>query len=220
MKASQIKILIADDHKVLRDGLRVLLESEEDILVVAEADTGDEAVRLASMARPDVVVMDLGMPGMNGLDAIRVIRDQIPETRIVVLSMHSGREIVLQAIDSGCDGYVPKSAAHNNLLEAIRTVHSGKRFLDPTAATIVIDKLTEQQKEALMLAMLSERELEVLRWTAMGFTSREIGEKLALSPKTVETYRQRSMDKLDLNHRSEVIRFALRAGLLEEEKSP
>jgi two-component system response regulator NreC len=214
MSATPIRVLLADDHGVLRAGLRALLESEEDIQVVGEADSGEEAVEKTVETRPDVVVMDLGMPGKGGMEAIRQIKRQLNHVRVVVLSMHSGREIVMQAIEAGSDGYVPKSAAHVNLLQAIRAVHIGQRFLDPSAATIIVDKLMEKQAEGELLSVLSERELEVLRQTAKGFTSREIGGQLALSPKTVETYRQRAMEKLNLTHRSDVIRFALRTGLL------
>lgn len=214
MKESVIRVLLADDHQVLRDGLRALLNSEADMRVVGEAGTGGEAIRLVLEVQPDVVVMDLGMPGVSGLDAIREIRRQNPQIRVLVLSMHSGREVVMQAIKAGCDGYVPKSSAHTNLLRAIRVVYSGERYLHPTAATAVVDELTDRQEKAGLLSILSDREKEVLQLTAMGFTSREIGEKLALSPKTVDTYRQRAMDKLNLEHRSDVIRFALHAGLL------
>ncbi len=210
-----IRVLLADDHKVLREGMKMLLSDEPDIEVVAEAGTGKEAVEKAGVYKPDIVVMDLGMPGMSGLEAISIIKHQHPQIGIVVLSMHSGRDMVVQAIEAGSDGYVPKSSAHNNLLQAIRTVHSGQRFLDPAAATAVVDELMHKSEEARMLTPLSEREIEVLRWTALGFTSREIGDKLALSPKTVETYRQRGMEKLNLEHKSDLIRFALKAGLLD-----
>lgn len=216
MKESVIRVLLADDHQVLRDGLRALLNSEADMRVVGEAGTGGEAIRLVLEVQPDVVVMDLGMPGVSGLDAIREIRRQNPQIRVLVLSMHSGREVVMQAIKAGCDGYVPKSSAHTNLLRAIRVVYSGERYLHPTAATAVVDELTDRQEKAGLLSVLSDREKEVLQLTAMGFTSREIGAKLALSPKTVDTYRQRAMDKLNLEHRSDVIRFALHAGLLND----
>lgn len=218
MTNSAITVLLADDHRVLRAGLYALIEGEEDIVVIGEAGTGDEAVRLVQEMGPDVVVMDLGMPGIGGLEAIRQIREQQSNTRIVVLSMHSGRDVVVQAIEAGSDGYVPKSAAHANLLLAIRTVHAGQRFLDPSAATILVDRLMEKQEESRLLTVLSERELEVLQQTALGFTSREISEKLALSPKTIDTYRQRAMDKLGLSHRSDLIQFALKAGLLDGEK--
>lgn len=216
MKVNPIRVLLADDHKVLRAGLVALLDDEEDITVIGEAGTGEEAIRIALEARPDIVVMDLGMPGVSGLEAIREIRRQSPNIRILVLSMHSGQEVVMQAIQAGCDGYVPKSSAHTNLLRAIRVVYSGERYLHPTAATAVVNELTARQAKAGLLSVLSDREKEVLRLTAMGFTSREIGEKLALSPKTVDTYRLRAMEKLNLEHRSDIIRFALQAGLLKE----
>ena len=215
MMETKIRVLLADDHQMLRDGLRALLESQPDMCVVAEAGTGDDAIQLAASIRPDVIVMDLGMPGMSGLDAIREIRRQHLPARVVVLSMHGGKEIVMQAIQAGSDGYVLKSSAHTNLLQAIRVVHRGERFLGPTAATVVVDELLDEHREVKQLDILSDREAEVLRWTAMGFTSREVGERLALSPKTVETYRQRAMEKLDLKNRSDLVRFALRAGLLD-----
>ena len=214
-----IKIVLADDHKVLRDGLRALLEGEADLKVVAEAGTAEEAVNLASRLISDVVVMDLGMPG-GGLNAIRKIRANESPIRIVVLSMHSGREIVMEALQAGCDGYVPKSSAHTDLIQAIRTVQDGKRFLHPEATTALIDELLDKQEESKLLNLLSERELDVLKLTAMGFTSREIGEQLALSPKTVDTYRERAMMKLNIEHRPDIVRFALRAGLLDSLNSP
>ena len=216
MTETVIRVLLADDHQVLRDGLRALLESQPDMQVVAEAGTGDDAFRLAATARPDVIVMDLGMPGLSGLDAIRQIRQQQLPVHIVVLSMHGGKEIVMQALEAGSDGYVPKSSAHTSLLQAIRVVHAGQRFLHPTAATAVVDEMLDERREMKLLESLSERETEVLRWTAMGFTSREVGERLALSPKTVDTYRERAMEKLALKNRSDIFRFALRAGLLAD----
>jgi two-component system, NarL family, response regulator NreC len=211
-----IQILLVDDHQVLRQGLRVLLAGEDDMEVVGEAGNAEEAIQLATESQPDIVVMDLGLPGLSGLDAIREIRERGISVGIIVLSMHSGREFVMQAIQAGSDGYVPKSSAHTDLLQAIRAVHQGKRYLHPEAATAVVDELLEKHEETQLLEILSDREKEVLQGTAMGFTSREIGEKLALSPKTVDTYRQRAMEKLKLEHRSEVIQFALRAGLLDD----
>ena len=122
----------------------------------------------------------------------------------------------MKAIEAGCDGYVPKSSAHTNLLQAIRVVYSGERYLHPKAATVLVDELTDRQAQNGLLSILSDREKDVIRLTAMGFTSREIGDKLALSPKTVDTYRLRAMEKLNLKHRSDIIRFALQAGLLDD----
>jgi len=217
---SKIKILLADDHKVLRDGLRALLEDDGDMTVIAEAGTVDEAVEKAEKYLPNVIVMDLGMPGGSGLDAIRRIRQKDLPVRIVVLSMHSGREMVLQVLQAGSDGYVPKSSAHTDLILAIRTVLNGQRFLHPEATTALVDELLDKQEESKLVAILSDRERDVLKLTAMGFTSREIGEQLALSPKTVDTYRERAMMKLNIEHRTDIIRFALRAGLLDSLNLP
>lgn len=214
-----IHILLVDDHQILREGLRALLESEPDIHVVAETGSGQEAIRLTMERHPDIVVMDLGLPDMSGLDAMREIRQRTEGVRTVVLSMHTGREFVLQAIDAGCDGYVPKSTAHTSLLQAIRTVHAGERFLHPKVAAVLMDSISHTATEAEQFNQLSERERDVLKLTAQGFISREIAEQLLLSPKTVETYRQRAMEKLGLEHRSDLIRFALRAGILDEFKS-
>ena len=215
MTEPQIRVLLVDDHQVLREGLRLLLEGEEDMVVVSEAGTGKDAIRLASELHPDVIVMDLGLPDGNGINAIREIRLQERSVRIVVLSMYSDRELVMKALEAGSDGYVPKSSAHSDLLQAIRTVHIGQRYLHPIAATAVVDEMLDKQENSQLLEILSDRETQVLRFTAMGFTSRDIGDRLALSPKTVDTYRQRAMNKLELENRAELIRFALRAGLMD-----
>lgn len=219
MTETTIRILLVDDHQILREGLRALLDSEPDMRVVAEAGSGKDAIQLTAKFVPDIVVMDLGLPDMSGLDAIREIRKLEIGVRTVVLSMHTQREFVLQAIDAGCDGYVPKSTAHTSLLQAIRTVHAGERFLHPKVATVLMESLTNTTTEAGQFNQLSDRERDVLKLTAQGFISREIADQLLLSPKTVETYRQRAMEKLGLEHRSDLIRFALRAGILDEYKT-
>lgn len=215
MTESIIRILLADDHKMLLDGLRALLEGEEDMRVIGEIGTVQDSIRVTAELLPDVLVLDLGMPGGSGLDVIRSIREKRLPVRIVVLSMHSGREMVMEALQAGCDGYVPKSTAHTDLIQAIRAVFAGKRFLHPDATTALVDNLFDRQEESKQAGLLSERELGVIKLTAMGFTSREIGEKLALSPKTVDTYRERAMLKLQIESKSDIIRFAMRAGLLD-----
>ena len=202
------RILLVDDHKILRDGLRALLESEEDLAVVGEADTGAQAIALADTLQPDVIIM-------NGLDAVRAIRRHNHSSRILVLSMYSRREFVLQAIEAGCDGYVPKSSTHTSLVQAIAVVMAGERYLHPTAATALVGARLGEGSEAEQFSRLSDREQDALRMTALGYNSREIGEQLMLSPKTVETYRQRAMEKLGLEHRADLIQFALRAGILQ-----
>jgi two-component system response regulator NreC len=213
--APQITILIVDDHMILRDGLRALLESEHNLKVVGEADTGAQGIAMAEKLKPDVIIMDISLPDMSGLDAVRVIRQTNSRSRVLVLSMYSRREFVIQAIEAGCDGYVPKSATHTSLVEAIEVIMGGERYLHPTAATALVGTRTGERSEAELFAQLSEREQEVLRFTALGYNSREVGEQLMLSPKTVETYRLRAMEKLALEHRTELIQFALRAGILQ-----
>ncbi len=218
MPEGRISVLLVDDHKVLRDGLRALLESEPDIQVVGDVGSGTEAITQTRLLEPDIVVMDLGLPDMSGLEAIRAIRQENRRSKIVVLSMYSSGDFVRPAIEAGCDGYIPKSSTHTSLLQAIRVVLTGERFLHPKAATALVGTFTDKPSEPARFESLSEREQDVLRLTALGFTSREVGDKLFISSKTAETYRQRAMEKLGLEHRSDLIRFALRAGLLDSYK--
>lgn len=215
MSPETIRVLLVDDHKMLREGLKALINAEKGMFVAGEADSGETAISLADRLVPDVIVMDLGMPGIGGLAAIEKLRTRQPACKIVVLSMHSDQEIVLQALKAGCQGFVPKSSAHTRLLHAIRTVHAGETYLHAQTVSAMVDTYAEKEKQAVLYESLSEREQEVIRQTALGYTSREIGEKLGLSPKTIETYRQRGMQKLGLEHRSEVVRFAIKAGLLK-----
>lgn len=215
---SKIRVLLVDDHAVLRAGLVSLLEGQEDISVVGEADSAEGALELIGQNPPDIVVMDLGMPGMSAFDAIREIRSQQPDVRVIVLSMHKGNEIVTKALESGAEGYVPKSSAHTDLLRAIRTVHSGKAYLHPSATTVLVKAMRGAGNAQVMLSTLSDREREVMRWTARGYSSREIGNMLSISGKTVDTYRSRLMQKLSLDHRSELVELAFQAGMLGMEE--
>jgi two-component system response regulator NreC len=210
----EIRVMLVDDHAVLLAGLRALLAEQENIHVVGEAGTADEALDLLPQVKPDILIMDLGMPGMSAFDAIRQIRSENPEIRVVVLSMHKGYEIVARSLEAGADGFVPKSSAHTGLLHAIQAVYSGRPYLHPTATTVIVETMRNSGEADLLLKSLSDREQEVMRWTARGFSSREIGEKLSISSKTVDTYRQRIMQKLNLGHRSELVDLAFRAGLL------
>jgi two-component system response regulator NreC len=210
-----IGVFLADDHQVLREGLRTLLERQPDIVIVGEAETGKATVEQVQKLEPDVLVLDLGMSDMNGFEVMRELGRLGSTTRIVVLSMHSGRDFVMQALRAGCHGFVPKSSTHTDLVQAIRATHAGERFLDPSATTAVVAELLEREDQSRLLEQLSQRETEVLKLTALGYTSRDIGERLALSPKTVETYRQRAMAKLGLEQRADLVRFALKAGLLK-----
>jgi DNA-binding NarL/FixJ family response regulator len=211
-----IRVLLADDHLVLRAGLRALLEAEKDLRIVGEASTGEEAVEKAKAVRPDVIVMDLSMPGMGGLEATRVITEA-KLGRVLVLTMHAEEEYLLAVLEAGGSGYVKKTSADEDLTEAIRTVARDEVFLYPAAAKLLLQgfRVRGDDDGPDPLAVLSEREREVLAMTAEGFSSSEIGEKLFISPKTVDTYRSRIMQKLNLHHRSELVRFALNTGLLK-----
>ncbi|HEX7049536.1 MAG TPA: response regulator transcription factor [Longimicrobiales bacterium] len=214
-----IRILLVDDHAVLRAGLRALLDAEPDLRVVGEASTGEEGVERARELRPDIVVMDLSMPGIGGLEATRRIAALEQNPKILVLTVHAEEEYLLPVLEAGGSGYVTKTSADEDLIEAIHTVARGEVFLYPSAAKLLLKGYREAEvgREAGPLERLSDREREVLALTAEGFSSSEIGEKLFISPKTVDTYRSRIMEKLGLKHRSELVRFALRTGLLKAE---
>ncbi|HEU4562969.1 MAG TPA: response regulator transcription factor [Longimicrobium sp.] len=211
-----IRVFLVDDHAVMRAGLRALLASEPDISVVDEAGTGEAAVELAEMHRPDVVVMDLSMPGVGGLAATRQIAARGLPTRVLALTLHGESEYLLPMLEAGGAGYITKSSADTSLVEAIRVVARGDVYLDPGAARLLVKNYREPKDTGREqpISRLSAREREVLALTAEGFSSAEIGVRLGISGKTVETYRERLMEKLGLHHRSELVRLALREGLL------
>lgn len=215
--AEPIKILLVDDHAMFRAGIRALIEGEERMKVVGEASTGDEAVDRVRELKPNLVIMDLAMPGSNGLEATRRISALELDTSVLVLTVHAEEEYLVPVVEAGASGYLTKTSADTDLLEAIRVVARGQVFLPPKAATLLLKRYKDAEgDDSAGLNDLSTREQEVLALTAEGFSSREIGLKLFISPKTVDTYRSRIMDKLGLTHRSELVRFALRVGLLKE----
>lgn len=211
-----IRILLVDDHLVLRAGLKALLEAERDFRIVGEASTGEEGLEKAQSLNPDVVVMDLSMPGMGGLEATRRITSET-KCKVLVLTMHSEEEYLLPVLEAGGSGYVKKTSADEDLTNAIRTVARDEVFLYPNAAKLLLQgfRVKGEDDQPDPLAKLTERERDVMAMTAEGFSSSEIGERLFISPKTVDTYRSRIMEKLQLNHRSELVRFALNTGLLK-----
>lgn len=215
--ADPIRVLLADDHALFRAGLRALLETEELVEVVGEAGSGAEAVESALELRPDLVIMDLSMPEMNGLEATRRITALDIGVAVLVLTVHAEEEYLVPVVEAGASGYLTKTSADRDLLEAVRTVARGEVYL-PEQATALLLKQVRDASEANgpSLSELSPREREVLALTAEGFSASEIGKKLFISPKTVDTYRGRIMEKLQLNHRSELVRFALKVGLLKE----
>ena len=216
MSDRRIRVLLADDHAVLRAGLRALLSAEPDMEVVGEAGDGEETVRQAALLRPDVVVMDIAMPGGGGLQATRAIRARKLPSKVLILTMHAEEQYLLPVIEAGGSGYVLKTGADSDLIEAIRVVHRDQVFLYPSAAKLLLGKYLERGEAGdAAYDGLTPREREVLRLTAQGYTGQEIAERLVLSPKTVDTYRQRVMEKLNLHHRSELVKYALRKGLLQ-----
>lgn len=214
-----IRIFLVDDHAILRSGLSALLELEADMEVVGEASTGEEAIERVKVLQPQVVVMDIDMPGMGGLEATRQIQALELGTRVLVLTSHSEADYLLPVLEAGGSGYVQKTKADEDLISAIRVVSRDEVFLYPSATKLLLKgyRMAEEGGEANPLEELSEREREVLALTAEGFSSSEVGKKLFLSPKTVDTYRARLMQKLGLSHRSELVRLALKTGVLKAE---
>ena len=213
---SPIRVVLADDHGIVRAGLRALLETQPDIRVVGEAADGPAAIQLARELTPTIVIADLSMPG-GGLTTIEEITELGGATRVLVLTVHAEERYLLPVLEAGGSGYVRKSSAHTDLLAAIRTVARGEVFLDPAATKTLLRGYLGRVRtgeERDWGEMLSEREREVVKLTAEGHTALQAAEILSLSPKTVETYRHRAMQKLGLTNRAELVRYALRAGML------
>ncbi|WP_163877351.1 response regulator transcription factor [Paenibacillus favisporus] len=216
-----INIIIVDDHAMVRSGLRMLLSAAPDIEVVAEASEGDEGIRMALEHQPNVVLMDLSMPhGKDGLTAATELKQQLPDVAVLILTMHDDDEYLFRAIHAGAAGYVLKSAPHEELLTAIRTVAGGDAYLYPTATKRLMNEYVEQMRRGESTDLfdgLSEREKEVLSLTAMGYANKEIAEQLVISVKTVETHKSNLMEKLGLKTRPELIKYAMKKGLLQFE---
>ncbi len=210
-----IRVLIADDHTIVRSGVRLLLEAETDIEVVGEALDGKEALALVEQLHPNVVLMDIAMPGVDGLEATKKIMSQWPETRILVLTMHRSDEYFFEMIKAGASGYVLKGAETNELIHALRVVAKGEVFLYPSmAGKLVKGYLSSLDGSKNALSNLSKREQEILRLLADGYTNKEIAEKLFVSPSTVHTHRSNLMNKLNLNSRRDLIEYTRQKGIL------
>ena len=210
----KIRILMVDDHAVLRDGIRALLSLHDDIEVVGEASEGKEAVGKAQELMPDVVIMDIAMPGMDGLEATRRIKKKHPKMKVLVLTQHDNKEYILSVIKAGASGYVPKRALGSELVSAIRAVQEGDSFLYPSAAAALIEDYLQQTKDEDPYDQLTAREREIFKLIAEGHTSREIADMLFLSPRTVQGHRLKIMEKLNLHNRTELIKYAMRKGLV------
>lgn len=217
---SKSRVLLADDHAVLRAGIRLLLNSQPDFDVVGEAASGIEALTLAEQTQPDLILLDLSMPGLGGLDALPALRQRVPTARILILTMHDDPQYLRKALKSGAAGYVLKKAADVELLSAMRAVLRGEVYVHPSMTRSLLEDLIpqgESRDELDLWKGLSDREQEVLRLVALGHTSVEIAARLNLSIKTVETYRARGMEKLGLSNRASLVRFALRNELIAPE---
>jgi DNA-binding NarL/FixJ family response regulator len=208
-----ISVFLADDHRVLRDGLRILLESQEDIRVVGDAENGNTAIEGITKLKPDIAVMDITMPELNGIEAAQIVHESLPDTGIVILSIHSDLEHIFRALQAGAKGYLLKESAGSEVISAVRAVYLGRRYLSPSIRDTVMDAYMHNRQMQSPLEMLSMREREVLQLTVEGHSSAAIAERMELSPKTVDTYRSRLMGKLGLRDLPELVRFAIKHGI-------
>lgn len=214
----KIRLLLVDDHQVVRSGLRMLLAGESDVEIVGEAGTAKEALDAVPQLRPDIVLMDIGLPDMSGIQATREIKRLYPEVAVVALTIHEDEEYFFKMLEAGANGYVPKRAAPEELLTAIRAAAKGEVYLYPSLAKLLVKDFLAQDRgsgEAAGLDGLTDREQEVLRYLADGATNDEIAEVLVISPKTVARHRENIMRKLNLHSRVDLVRYAIRKGIIK-----
>lgn len=216
---AKIRILLAEDHTIVRKGIRSLLDREPTFQVVGEAENGREAVEQTERLQPDVVLMDHTMPLLNGLEALRQIKKRRPDTKVIVLTMHTNEEYIFQFLQAGAEGYLVKQTAPTDLVEAIRAVHAGQSFLSPAISRAVIDEYVRQTAPTKTdsLESLTDREREVFQLLAEGYSAGEIAAELHISAKTVGVHRMNLMQKLELSNMTELIKFALRKGIISLE---
>ncbi|HZD11847.1 MAG TPA: response regulator transcription factor [Candidatus Binatia bacterium] len=215
-----IKLMLADDHLVVRSGLRMLLESKPDIEIVAEAESGRQAVEKVKVVHPDVILMDIQMPDMNGIEATERIKRVSPQTAVLALTMHEDDHYFFEMLHAGASGYVPKRAAPDELINAIHTVSEGQVFLYPSLASRLVQdylKRAEAGDQPMVQDDLTPRELEVLTLIADGLTNAEIADQLVISVKTVDRHRENIMRKLNMHSRIDLVKYALKMGLIELE---
>ncbi|HSO27282.1 MAG TPA: response regulator transcription factor [Anaerolineales bacterium] len=218
---SKIKLLLADDHAVVRSGLRMLVEAQPDMEIIAESENGRETIEKVLALRPDVVLMDIEMPGMNGIEATRNIKERAPETAVLALTMYEDDQYFFEMLKAGAAGYIPKRAAPDALVNAIRTVQRGEVFLYPSMAAYLVEDYLQRDEEPtdddVDLADLTPREKEVLVLIAEGLTNSEISDKLTISVKTVDRHRENIMRKLNIHNRIDLVKYALKKGLIDLE---
>jgi two-component system response regulator NreC len=213
---SKIRLLLVDDHQVVRAGLRMLFQAEEDMEIVGEAGSGQEALKAVSELKPDVVLMDVVMSRMSGIEATRRIKEAHPSTAVLALTMHEDEQYFFEMLQAGASGYVPKRAAPDDLASAIRVVSQGNVFLYPTLAKLLVKDFVQRAESNLpsIAEELTPREREVLTYIAEGHTNREIAEQLVISVKTVDRHRENIMRKLNLHNRVELVKYAIEKGLI------
>ena len=211
-----LRLLLVDDHQIVRAGLRMLFQAEENMVIVGEASSGAEALEAVRSLKPDVVIMDVAMPGMNGIEATRRIRSISPETAILALTMHEDEQYFFEMLNAGAVGYVPKRAAPDDLIAAVRVVSEGNVFLYASLARFLMRNMLEKggPDEVSRLDTLTQREQEVLALIAEGQTNRQIAEQLVISPKTVDRHRENIMTKLNLHNRIELVKYAIEKGII------
>ncbi len=214
----KIRVLLADDHTILRAGVRMMLNAQPDIEVVGEASDGRQAITEAQRLLPDVILMDITMPDLNGIEATRQVKRLLPEIKVLVLTMHENEEYLFQVLRAGASGYMLKEAADTELISAIRIITNGSFYLSSSAQSMMVGDYLQRVRsgeERDSYSELTEREREILKHVAEGYTNNQIAERLFISPKTVDTHRTHIMDKLNLHSRAELVKYAIRRGLLE-----
>ena len=216
----KIKVLVADDHTILRQGIKALLDNQEGIEVIGEAKDGREALEIIEETLPDVILMDIAMPGLNGLEATRRIKKKFPRMKVLVLTMYTNEEYIFQILNAGANGYLVKETAFQDLISAIKAVYKNEAFMSPSISKKVINSYIKraQDDEEQTCEILTTREREILQLIAEGNSSKKIAEGLFISPKTVETHRTHIMDKLNIHNRTGLIKYAIRKGMVDVDK--
>ncbi|HEU4643639.1 MAG TPA: response regulator transcription factor [Gemmatimonadaceae bacterium] len=217
MRSETVRVILADDHAMVREGLRLVLRAASDIAVIGEASSGTAVLALARRVVPDVVVLDLDMPGGDGMEVVHDLAEEVPSTRVLILTVHAEQERLLQLLEAGARGYLTKEAASNDLIEAIRVVAAGEVYVRPSAARLLAAAVVPQRASETArgrFQALSEREQTILRLVAQGYSGAEIARQLGISTKTVDAYKHRVQEKLGLEHRTDYVRFAIEAGVI------
>lgn len=212
---SMIRVLIADDHKMVREGLRRILEFDGEIQVIDEADNGEECIKKIRSSKPDIVLLDINMPVMNGIEALQEIRKKKLKTKVIILTVHNEIEYLLRAVDIGIDGYVLKDSDAHELIRAVTSVYEGDKFIQPSLIPLLNSKLIARDLDAVRLEQLSKREIEVLKLVAVGMFNKEIGVELGISERTVKNHLSSIFKKIDSSDRTQAAVFAIRNGLVD-----